>query len=149
MVQLPAINTPQFSWCLTRMPRKPQPMPPIYQPEVAARAIVHAALNGPRELTVGGKNVLILWVSKFFPGLGDHYLARTAYEAQQHDGPPDPNRQVNLWEPVEADFGAHGEFDDRSKRASAHLRLSLHPVVTAILIFAVGILVAIGILALI
>lgn len=148
MVQLPAVNTPQFSWCLTRMPRKPQPVPPIYQPEVAARAIVYAAEHGPRELVGGGRNSLILWANKFFSGLGDHYLASAAYQGQQHNGPPDPNRKVNLWEPVEGDHGARGEFSHRARDSSFQLWLRINPPITLMLLASVVVLIAAAILAL-
>lgn len=147
MVQLPAVNTPQFSWCLTRMPRKPQPVPPIYQPEVAAKAIVYAAQHGPREVVVGGRNTLILWANKFFPGLGDRYLAKTAYEGQQYNGAPDPNRKANLWEPVEGDRGARGEFSHRARNFSTQLWLRIHPGITILLVASIGVLIVAAILA--
>jgi NAD(P)-dependent dehydrogenase (short-subunit alcohol dehydrogenase family) len=126
MVQLPAVNTPQFTWCRFRLPRKPQPVPPIYQPEIPARGIVWAAHHPRRELFVGGSTVAVIWGNKFFPGLGDQYLGKTGYDSQQHDGPPDPNRRDYLWEPVDIDFGAHGEFDQRSKDRSPQLWADMH-----------------------
>lgn len=128
MVQLPALNTPQFDWCLAKLPHKPQPVPPIYQPEVAAEAIVWAAHNDRREITVGFNNTVILWGNKFFPGIGDRYLAKTGYQSQQYDGKIDPARPNNLWEPVDddSDFGAHGDFDDRAKGSSWQLWLNTH-----------------------
>lgn len=118
MVQLPALNTPQFSWVKTRLPGKPQPVPPIFQPEVAAEAILYAARHDRREIYVGWPTVKAVVGDKIAPGLLDHYLASFGYESQQQDEPVDPDRQHNLWEPVEGDHGAHGEFDDRSKRHS-------------------------------
>ncbi|HEX6968209.1 MAG TPA: SDR family oxidoreductase [Micromonosporaceae bacterium] len=119
MVQLPAINTPQFDWVLSRMSRRPQPVPPIFQPEVAARAIVRAA-DRPRrrEYWVGAITAATLIANRLVPGLLDHYLARTGYRSQQTDEPADPRRATNLWEPADRvggpDYGAHGSFDDRS-----------------------------------
>jgi len=116
MVQLPALNTPQFDVVRTRLPRNPQPVAPIYQPEVAARAIVAAASHpARREWWVGGSTALTLMGNALLPGLGDRYLARTAYEAQQTDEPVDPGRPDNLFTPLPGDRGAHGDFD-----ASAH-----------------------------
>ncbi len=126
MVQLPAVNTPQFNWCRFRLPRKPQPVPPIYQPEIPARAIVWVAHHPRREIFVGAPTVLAIWGNKFFPGVGDRYLAKTGYESQQHDGPPDPNRCDYLWKPVDIDFGAHGEFDARSHDRSPQLWATTH-----------------------
>ena len=110
MVQLPAVNTPQFGWVLNRLPNRPRPVPPVYQPEVAARAVVHAADHPRRrEYWVGGSTVGTLMANKLAPGLLDRYLARTGYAAQQTDQPADPGRPVNLWEPVDGrggrDFG--------------------------------------------
>jgi NAD(P)-dependent dehydrogenase (short-subunit alcohol dehydrogenase family) len=121
MVQLPALNTPQFSWVKSRLPRSPQPVPPIYQPEVAADAIVHAAHHYRREWYVGWSTVQAIVGNKMVPALGDWYLARTGYEAQQHDGPADANRPNNLHEPLPGDRGAHGDFDDRAHESSSQL----------------------------
>jgi NAD(P)-dependent dehydrogenase (short-subunit alcohol dehydrogenase family) len=117
MVQLPALNTPQFGWVKSRLPRKAQPVPPIFQPEVAADAIVWAAHHDRRELNVGFSTSAVLLANKLIPGLADSYLAWTGYEAQQTDDPTDPNRRHNLWHPVPGDHGARGDFD---RRASAH-----------------------------
>jgi NAD(P)-dependent dehydrogenase (short-subunit alcohol dehydrogenase family) len=131
MVQLPAVNTPQFDWVLSRLPHHPQPVPPIYQPEVAAAAIVHAAEHPRRrEYWVGGSTVGTLLASKLAPGLLDRYLARTSYKAQQTPEPADPERPANLWEPADGrggrDFGAHGSFDPRSTNRSVQMWLSQH-----------------------
>jgi NAD(P)-dependent dehydrogenase (short-subunit alcohol dehydrogenase family) len=117
MVQLPAVNTPQFDWALSRMRRKAMPVPPIYQPEVAARAIVHAAGHpNRRERYVGASTVLTILGDKVASGLLDRYLARTGYKSQQTGTPEDRGRPVNLWEPVDRepgdDQGAHGRFND-------------------------------------
>ena len=126
MVQLPALNTPQFGWVKSRLPRKAQPVPPIFQPEVAAEAIYFAAHNPRREFYVGGPSVAVITANKFVPGLLDHYLARTGYDSQQHDGAEDPNRANNLWQPVPGDHGAHGAFAARAKPWSAQLWSSEH-----------------------
>ncbi len=126
MVQLPALNTPQFGWVKSRLPNKAQPVPPIYQPEVAAEAIVWAAHHKRRELTVGGMNAILLWGNKFFPGFGDWYLAKTGYDSQQTDERRDPNRPNNLWEPVPGDYGAHGDFDRQAKSHSRQLWFNVH-----------------------
>ncbi len=114
MVQLPAMNTPQFDWVKSRLPGKPQPVPPIYAPEIAADAIVWAASQRRREISVGGPTVVAIWGNKIAAGLADRYLARTGYASQQTDEPADPNRPDNLWKPLPGDHGAHGRFGDRS-----------------------------------
>lgn len=131
MVQLPAVNTPQFDWVTSRLPRRAQPVPPIYQPEVAARAIVYAAEHPKRrEYWVGGSTVLTLLANKLAPGLLDRYLARTGYRAQQTSQRRAKDQLSNLWEPADdrpgADFGAHGRFDQRAKPRSAQLWASQH-----------------------
>ena len=126
MVQMPALNTPQFDWVKSRLPHKPQPVPPIYEPEVAAEAIYYAAHHHRRELYVGLMTDVVINGNKLFPNIGDHYLARTGYASQQYDGPPSPDRQNNLWEPVPGDFGAHGDFDQRSLGFSPQLWANTH-----------------------
>lgn len=126
MVQLPALNTPQFAWVKSRLPHKPQPVPPIFQPEVAAQAILWAAHHQRRELYVGLPTVLAIVGNGILPGLADRYLARTGYDAQQTDEPADPRQPYNLWEPVPGDHGAHGVFDARATAWSAHLWLTTH-----------------------
>ena len=126
MVQMPALNTPQFTWCKTRMPRKPQPVPPIFQPEVAAEAIVWASQHDRRELDVGWPTVAAIWGQKFIPGLLDYYLGSTGYDSQQYDGPPSPDRLVDLWEPVPGNFGARGDFDSRARERSSQLWVTTH-----------------------
>jgi short-subunit dehydrogenase len=121
MVQLPALNTPQFSWVKSRLPNKAQPVPPIYQPEVAAEAIYWAAHHEQRELNMGVPTSIVIWGNKFLPGVGDRYLAKTGYESQQTTEPADPDRPHNLWEPVPEDRGAHGDFGDRATERSWHL----------------------------
>jgi NAD(P)-dependent dehydrogenase (short-subunit alcohol dehydrogenase family) len=126
MVQMPALNTPQFSWVKSRLPRKAQPVPPIFQPEVAARAIYWAAHHRRREIWVGGSTVAAIVGQKVAPGLLDVYLGRTGYEAQQYDGPSDPHQPDNLFQPVPGDFGAHGNFDERAHERSPELWIDLH-----------------------
>jgi NAD(P)-dependent dehydrogenase (short-subunit alcohol dehydrogenase family) len=131
MVQLPAVNTPQFEWVLNRLPHHPQPVPPIYQPEVAAAAVVYAAGHPRRrEYWVGGSTVGTLLANTVVPGLLDRYLARTNFKAQQTSEPSDPERPTNLWEPVDGrggrDFGPHGSFDSRSLDRSVQAWLSRH-----------------------
>jgi NAD(P)-dependent dehydrogenase (short-subunit alcohol dehydrogenase family) len=126
MVQMPALNTPQFRWVKSRLPHKAQPVPPIFQPEVAARAIHYAAHHDRREMYVGMPTVEAIVGNKIAPGLLDHYLARTGYESQQTDEPADPDRPNNLWEPVPGDHGAHGVFDDRANDHSLQLWADTH-----------------------
>ena len=131
-VHLPALNTPQFDWVLSRLPRKPQPVPPIYQPEVAARAILWAAEHDRRELWVGASTSLTILADKVVPGLLDRYLGRTGVDAQQTDEPAEPDRPANLWGPVPGDHGVHGRFDDRSHGRSLQLWTSTHRALLAV-----------------
>jgi len=126
IVELPALNTPQFSWGRTKMPREPQPVPPIFQPEVAAEAIVWAAHNPRRELYVGWPTVKAIVGNKIAPSIADLYLARTGYDAQQTEDPVQPDRADNLFDPVPGDFAAHGRFDDRAKPRSIQLQATLN-----------------------
>lgn len=121
MVQMPALNTPQFDWCRSKMPRRAQPVPPIYQPEIAADAIVFAATNRRREIYVGLPTVEAIWGNKFIAGWLDKHLAQTNFRAQQTNEPEDPSRPDNLFEPVPGDFAAHGRFDNRSREKSIEL----------------------------
>jgi NAD(P)-dependent dehydrogenase (short-subunit alcohol dehydrogenase family) len=126
MVQMPALNTPQFSWVKSRLPHKPQPVPPIFQPEVAAEAIFWAAHHDRPEVYVGWPTVEAIVGNKIAPRLADLYLAHTGYESQQTDEPEDNNRPDNLWEPVAGDHGAHGAFDHRAHRQSSQLWVTTH-----------------------
>ncbi len=126
MVQMPALNTPQFSWCKSNFDKKPQPVPPIYQPEIAAEAIYYAAYHNRREMYIGFNNAVIIIGNKFFPGIGDRYLAKNGYDSQLTDEKEDKNRKFNLWEPVEGDFGVHGEFDDKATKESKYLFVDIH-----------------------
>ena len=118
MVHLSAFNTPQFDWARNKLPRPVQPVPPIFQPEVAGDAIVWAANHRRRELWVGWPAVTAIVSSRVLPGLGDRKAARSAYSAQQTDGPAAGNRPDNLFKPVPGPFGAHGRFNTRARRHS-------------------------------
>ncbi|HJQ35571.1 MAG TPA: SDR family oxidoreductase [Thermoanaerobaculia bacterium] len=126
MVNLPAINTPQFDWVLSKLPNRAQPVPPIFQPEVAADAIVWAAYHDRRELNVSFRTSEVIIGNAFFPALGDRYLAKNGYDAQQTNEPEPPNRPHNLWEPLPGDHGAHGRFDDQAKPESLSLTMNLN-----------------------
>ena len=144
MLQMPALNTPQFDWVKSRLARKAQPVPPIFQPKVAAEAIYFAAHNPRREFYVGLPSVEVIVANKIAPGLLDRYLARTGYDSQQYDGPEDPNRPNNLWHPVPGDHGAHGTFDARARSWSPQLWTSEHRTMLALgfLAFAISGLIA-------
>ncbi len=124
-VMLPAMNTPQFSWCRTRLPRHPQPVPPIFQPEVAARAIVWAATHKRREVYVGWPTVKAIYGNELAPAYADRYLAKHGFDGQQTSQPVSPDRPNNLFEPVEGDYAAHGIFDDRASSFSVQSSLNL------------------------
>src|SRR3954454_9434909 len=128
MVNMPALNTPQFGWVRSRLRGKGQPVPPIFEPEVAARAILQAAEHPRRELQVGRSTYLALWGQKIAPGFLDWYLGRTGYTAQQTNEPADETRPDNLESPLDAttDHGAHGRFDDRAEPWSPALELTIH-----------------------
>lgn len=128
MIQMPALNTPQFTWVKSRLPCKAQPVPPIYQPEIAARAVLYASHHERREIYVGLPTVEAIVGDKIAPALLDRYLAQTNFDAQQTDEPEDPDRPNNLWEPVDAerDHGTHGPFDARARRRSPQLWANLH-----------------------
>jgi NAD(P)-dependent dehydrogenase (short-subunit alcohol dehydrogenase family) len=125
MVQLPALNTPQFEIGRAKVDRHPQPVPPIYQPEVAAKAIVWAAEHRRREIYVGGPTVKTIWGNKLLPALGDRYLARTGYGSQLTDEPLEAPRDGNLFAPVPGDHGARGRFED-ARRHSVQFVLAKH-----------------------
>ena len=135
MVQLPAMNTTQFKFVKSRLPNEPQPMGKIYQPEVAAKAIVYAARHPRREIWVGSPTVYAIAGNKIAPWYADWVLSRNGYEGQQTREPKNPDRPHNLWEPVPGDHGAHGTFDDQSADHSVELWMSLNRgiVVSAVL----------------
>lgn len=129
MVQMPAVNTPQFTWNRVKSGlNHPQPLPPIFQPEIAGRAIYWAAHKKPREMWVGFSTVLAIMVQKFAPRIGDWYLAKTGYKSQQTPEPIKPGRPDNLYQPADTsrDFGAHGEFDEKAKPRSWETELIMN-----------------------
>lgn len=128
MVNLPAMNTPQFSWCRTRMPRQPQPVPPIFEPEVAAQALYWAAHHRRREVFVGGSTVQAIYGQNFVPGFADWYLGTHGYDAQQTPDEIDPNRPDNLFQPAPGNYAAHGIFTQESKNFSLQTWADLHRV---------------------
>ena len=132
IVQLPAVNTPQFCWVRSKLPRHPQPVPPIYEPEVAARGVVHAADHpAKKEYWVGATTAATIMANKFVAALLDRYLARTGYDSQQTDETVAVGRADNLWQAVDGpggrDHGAHGIFDNRSRARSVQLWLDQRP----------------------
>ncbi|MFA5039249.1 MAG: SDR family oxidoreductase [Candidatus Omnitrophota bacterium] len=127
MVQLPGLNTPQFDWCKNNLARKSQPVPPIFQPEVAASAIVWAAYHRRRELIVGGNSAFIIRANHLFPRLGDLYLAKTGFSSQMRREREKHDRPFNLYRPVDGPFGVHGSFDRQAKGMSFQLRLAMFP----------------------
>jgi NAD(P)-dependent dehydrogenase (short-subunit alcohol dehydrogenase family) len=126
MVQLPGLNTPQFGWVRSHLPRKPRPVAPVYQPEVAADGIVWAATHRRREVWVGGSTVATIVGNALAPGLVDRYLGRTNVEGQQTDELADPGREDYLFAPVQADPGAHGTFGDEAHARSFQLQATKH-----------------------
>jgi NAD(P)-dependent dehydrogenase (short-subunit alcohol dehydrogenase family) len=114
-VHLPAVNTPQFSWCLNKLPYEPEPVPPIFQPEIIADAIFHAAHHPRREVYLGWPTVKAVFGQRLAPGYADRYLARHGFSDQTTDEPRDPTRPANLFAPVPGDPGAHGRFDDQAR----------------------------------
>jgi short-subunit dehydrogenase len=126
MVHLPGVNSTQFDLVRARLPRRPRPVAPVYQPEVAARAIAWAAEHPRRELWVGAPTVGVILADRLAPGLLERYLARTAVGGQQTDEPADPERPDYLFAPVPGDHGAHGRFDDEAREASLQLRAATH-----------------------
>jgi short-subunit dehydrogenase len=126
MVQLPAMNTPQFSWCRSKMPRQPQPVPPIFQPEVAAERIVWASHRNRREVFVGTPTMFAIEANKVAPAIADYYLGRTAFDSQQTDDAPPTPRPDNLFEPVPGDFGARGIFGREAREEASTRWLAEH-----------------------
>jgi short-subunit dehydrogenase len=114
MVHLPAVNTPQFNWAMNKMDRRPQPMPPIFQPEVPARAIVFAAFNRRREIWLGLPTVAIILANRLVPGLLDWYMARSGYSGQLTPEPKPSDAPANLFQTVPGPYGAHGRFDQKA-----------------------------------
>jgi hypothetical protein len=126
MLQLPAVNTPQFDLVRSRLPRRAQPVPPIYAPELIAQAVVWTAEHRVREMVIGGSALQAILGQMVAPGLLDRYLGRTGYDAQQTDQPAEPDRPDNLYYPVPGDHGAHGRFTDQSSDSSLQLWARMH-----------------------
>ncbi|GAB0119415.1 SDR family oxidoreductase [Acidisoma sp. 7E03] len=126
MVDLPAVNTPQFDWAANKMGRKARPVAPVYQPEVPARAIYFAATHRRREVWVGTSTIQAILGNRLAPGLLDWYLAKTAYKGQLRDVPSTGDAKGNLFEPVPGDFSAHGDFDRESRRRSLEVFTDRH-----------------------
>jgi short-subunit dehydrogenase len=126
MLQLPAVNTPQFDWVKSRLPRRAKPVPPIYQPEVIARAVIWAADHDREEMYLGWSAAKAIAANRLIPRLLDRYLAREGFASQQTGEREDPDRPDNLWRPVPGDVGAHGRFDDTARAWSGQIALSEH-----------------------
>jgi NAD(P)-dependent dehydrogenase (short-subunit alcohol dehydrogenase family) len=126
MLQLPAVNTPQFDWVKSRLPRRAQPVPPVFQPEVIANAVVWVSEHEREEMYLGWSAAKAIIGNRAFPRLLDHYLSRTGYASQQTDQPERPGRPDNLWQPVPGDVGAHGRFDAVARDRSIQIQLSEH-----------------------
>jgi short-subunit dehydrogenase len=126
MVHLPALNTPQFDWALNRLDRRPRPVPPVFQPEVAARAIVFAAFHRRREVWLGLPTVMTILANRIAPGLMDRYLAKAAYAGQLTKEPRPPHAPRNLFDSVPGPYGSHGRFDAQAKDASREFAISRH-----------------------
>jgi len=131
MLQLPAVNTPQFHVVRTRMPMHPMPVPPIYTPEMIADATLWAAEHAPREMVIAGSALKAIIGQKLFPGFIDRYLARIGYESQQADFPVEPGRPDNLFETTPGDHGASGEFGETAKSIAPQVFARMHPVMVA------------------
>jgi len=149
MVQLPAMNTPQFDWVRSRLGKRAQPVPPIYQPEVAADAIVWASQHDRREIYVGASTEIAIIGNKAAPGAADAYLAKYGYESQQTNEPEDAGRADNLWHPVDddRDFGTHGRFGSRARQSSWQTWVTEHRSAIAGAVAAAAAIVAAGTLA--
>lgn len=147
MLQLPAVNTPQFEVVKTRLPGKPQPVPPIYQPEMIAEAVLWAAGHHPREMVIAWSALKAIIGQKLAPGFVDRYLSKNGYASQQTDEPASPDRLDNLYQPVPGDQGAHGAFDARARTWAPQLTARMNPLAVASVVSAVGIAAAAGLTA--
>ena len=144
IVDLPAVNTPQFDWALNKMGRKAKPVAPIFEPEVPARAIFFAATHKRRDVWVGWPTVKAIMANRIAPGLIDRYLAKTGYSGQLSDKPVAPDAPSNLFEPVPGDYSAHGRFDDRSRKRSIEMFTDRHRTVMFGGLLAAGIALAVA-----
>ncbi|MEQ8820383.1 MAG: SDR family oxidoreductase [Sumerlaeia bacterium] len=147
MVQFPALNTPQFEWNLVKLPEHPQPVPPIFQPSVAAEALYWASQHRRREINVGLMTAVIIWGNKFLPAFGDWYLGKTGFDSQKSGEPVSLDRLSNLWHPVENTYGTRGTFDKKAKSKSPYFWVSAHRGVVAVVALLVLAGIAGGILA--
>jgi short-subunit dehydrogenase len=148
MVQLPAMNTPQFEWCKNTMDRKWQPVPPIYDPDLIARAIEWAIFHRKREFYITGSTYKAILADKAIPGFVDWYLAKNGFNSQLYNGSNDPKKTHNLWEPVDEDRGSRGPFAARSKKWSTQIWMLTHPHLVKGLLVAAGMLFGAGCTAL-
>jgi short-subunit dehydrogenase len=146
MVNLPAVNTPQFRWIRNHMPRKPKPFGTVFEPEVAAQAIVWASEHPRRELNVGWGTSQAIIANALAPGLLDRYLARIGYDAQQSEEPETPSRPDNLYTPVPGDAGVHGVFGEQAKTASPQLLANTHRGAIGAVVAVVGVAVLLGLM---
>jgi short-subunit dehydrogenase len=133
MLQLPAVNTPQFDWVKSRLPHRAQPVPPVFQPEVIADVVVWAAEHERTEMYLGWPAAKAIVANRIAPRLLDRYLAHTGYASQQTDQPEDPTRPDNLWRTVQSDVAAHGRFDAIARDSSPQIWLSRHRRALAVL----------------
>jgi short-subunit dehydrogenase len=138
MVHLPAVNTPQFDWALNKMGRRAQPVPPIYDPEVPAKAIVFAAFHYRREIWVGMPTVVAIMANRIAPGFADRYLATHGYSTQMSNQPLPADAPANLFEPVPGRRGARGRFTDRSRRGSLEMFTDRHKAAALTLLAVAG-----------
>ncbi len=137
MVDLPAVNTPQFDWALNKMGRKAKPVAPIFEPEVPARAIFFAATHKRRDIWVGWPTVKAILANRIAPGLIDHYLADAGYSGQLADQPTAPDAPANLFEAVPGDYSAHGRFDEQSRDRSWEMFTDRHKM-AVLIVAAIG-----------
>jgi short-subunit dehydrogenase len=144
MVQLPAVNTPQFDWCKNTTDRAWQPVPPIFEPDLVARAIEWAAFHKKREVYVGETTYKAIWADKLIPGFVDYYLAKTGHRSQWYDGANDPHKPSNLWRPIDEDRGAQGGFSARTRKTSPQIWALTHPKTARTLLMAAAALAAGG-----
>lgn len=145
VVHLPAVNTPQFSWCRTRLPRHPAPVGPIFEPEIPARAVYWAAHHHRREIFVGFPTAEAIYGQEVAPGLADRYLGRTGYDSQQTDEPVAPDRPDNLFETIPGPYGARGIFSDQAKQKSIQNWANLHRGMVAAITAGVAGMAALGV----
>ena len=147
MLQLPAVNTPQFEVVRTRLPRHPKPLPPIYQPEAIAQAVLRVAAKPVREMWLAPSAIAAIVGQRLAPGLLDRYLGRRGYEAQQTGEPVAAGRPDNLFAPLPGDRGAHGRFDAEARPRSLEISARLRARALAVAAAAAGVVAFVGIRA--